>query len=412
MIYYAIVIGLVIFVFSVVIFFMQRTSSKIAKQNKELATQNDQLLKQSKFDQQFVSNLSAELRTPLYGIIGLTNLLSEEHPELKEDQNIKSLKFSGDYLLTLINNILQVSKMDDNDVKARSIRFNIKEVVQNLVSSFRYATENTNNTIELNFDDAISNQLKGDPLILSQILMNLINNALRFTRNGEVKINAMLVDSDEASNKITFSVKHNGKEISKEEEKSIYYEFTKNRRSQGNYLGTGINTAIVNRLSESINGVLNLNKKDGEFTESLLTISFDIGKESDADLGKKIKALIVDDNKINLMVTSKLLVDENFDCVTVDNGLEAIELVREGDFNIVLMDVNMPNLNGVGATKKIREFNKDIPIIAFTAVDVTQLNEQMIRAGLNDYILKPFEKGQLLDKIYHHVNAFEAREYS
>jgi len=129
-------------------------------------------------------------------------------------------------------------------------------------------------------------------------------------------------------------------------------------------------------------------------------------------MSKKIKALIVDDNKINLMVTSKLLVDENFDCVTVDNGFDAIELVKKDSFDIVLMDVNMPNLNGVGATKKIREFNTEIPIIAFTAVDVTQLNEQMIRAGLNDYILKPFEKGQLLDKIHQYVGVFEAGEYS
>ncbi len=409
---YALIIGLVILVFSIVIIIIQRKNKELSSQNNDLSSQNDRLLKQSKLDHQFVSNLSAELRTPLYGIIGLTNLLSVEHPELKEDQNIKSLKFSGDYLLTLINNLLQVNRIDNSDVKARSINFKIKEVVQNLVNSFRYATENSNNKIDLNFDDTISNNLKGDPLILSQILMNLINNALRFTRNGKVNIAAMLVEGSDEKNKITFSIKHNGKEISKEEEKSIYYEFTKNRRSQGSYLGTGVNTTIVNTLSDAINGTLSLNNKDGEFTESLLTVDFDRGKESDGDVGKKIKALVVDDNKINLMVTSKLLNDENFDCKTVDNGFDAIEMVKENNFDIVLMDVNMPNLNGVGATKKIREFNTEIPIIAFTAVDVTQLNEQMIRAGLNDYILKPFEKGQLLDKIYQHVGVFEAGEYS
>jgi len=166
MIYYAIAIGLVILVFSIVIFFMQRASNRVAKHNKELTSRNEQLLKQSKLDHQFVSNLSAELRTPLYGIIGLTNLLSEEHPALKEDQNIKSLKFSGDYLLTLINNILQVNRIDDGDIKTRSISFNIKEVVQNLVNSFRYATENTNNTIELNFDDAINTKMRTQTKLL------------------------------------------------------------------------------------------------------------------------------------------------------------------------------------------------------------------------------------------------------
>ncbi|MFP2994669.1 response regulator [Spongiivirga sp. MCCC 1A20706] len=409
---YQLIIGLLVGVFAIVIFLMQNRNQRLSRQNNTLTDQNEKLLKQSKLDHQFVSNLSAELRTPLYGIIGLTNLLSEEHPELKEDQNIKSLKFSGDYLLTLINNVLQVNNIDDGSVKARSINFNIKEVTQNLVNSFRYATENSNNTIELNFDDSIHAKLQGDPLILSQILMNLINNALRFTRNGQVKVSAILVNQTEDHNTITFSIKHNGKEISKEEEKSIYYEFTKNRRSQGSYLGTGVNTTIVNTLSNAINGTLSLNNKADEFTESLLTVSFAIGKESEADMGKKLKALVVDDNKINLMVTSKLLIDENFDCETVDNGIDAIELVRNNNFDIVLMDVNMPNLNGVGATKKIREFNTEIPIIAFTAVDVTQLNEQMIRAGLNDYILKPFEKGQLLDKIYQHVGVFEAGEYS
>ncbi len=382
---------------------------KLDYKNKELQSLQNETHKQIQSQQEYISILSQELRIPLYGIMGLTNLLAEDYPELKNNEKLKSLKFSGDYLLTLINNILHVNYLDSEEILSQNGSFDIKEMTQNLVNSFSYATENSDNTLHFDFDSEIDPLINGDPAILSQILMNLISNALRFTKNGNVYFSVSLIKKSENKTTISFKIKHDGFEITKEDEKSIYQEFIDVEQAKKSYLGTGLSVTVVKKLAKALHGEIVIQNDSQAGSEYAFTADFETIQNKDNATAKiksntainnpKLKALVVDDNKLNLLVAEKMLSKENFDCTTIDNGFDAIELTKENTYDIVLMDINMPKLNGIGTTKRIREFDTKTPIIALTAVDVTQLNRQIIQAGLNDYILKPYNKNHLLEII-------------
>ncbi|EZH75558.1 hypothetical protein ATO12_01885 [Aquimarina atlantica] len=412
MIYYA--IGGVLLVMLLFLYLQYRkVTQKLEKKNIELKSLSKETEKQFQLQQNLISILSQELRTPLYGIMGLTNLLEEEYPDLKNDKNLKSLKFSGDYLFTLINNVLHVNFLDSEEITVQNVLFDIKEVTQNLIHSFSYATENSDNILHFEFDPEIDQMIYGDPGILSQILMNLISNALRFTKNGNVYFSVMLIKKKGNTFTISFKINHDGDELSKEDKKSIYQEFINVGNAKKTYLGTGINSKIINRLASALDAEIIIQNNSHVGSEYALVIDFKSqvnqeGINHNASFtnsnASKLKVLIVDDNKLNLLVADKILSKENFDCTTIDNGFDAIELVRENEYNVILMDINMPKLNGIGTTKRIREFDTKTPIIALTAVDVTQLNRQIVQAGLNDYILKPYNKNHLLEMIHRHID--------
>ncbi len=408
---------IIVGILSALILFLWFKYQIVKKRFKEKCNELELLLntseKQLQFQQDFVSILSQELRTPLYGIMGLTNLLADEYPKLREDRKLKSLKFSGDYLLTLINNILQVNFINKEKINTENTIFNLENVTQNLVQSFSYATENSGNILHFNFDLNINYNVNGDPAILSQILMNLVSNALRFTKNGNVYFSVDLIKKKGNTATISFKITHDGYEVSKEDQKSIYQEFINVENEKKGYLGTGINSKIVNRLAKAVNAEIIIQNNSHVGSEYTFVIDFEISQIKEKQIHQssafeinsdsKFKALIVDDNKLNLLVADKILSKEQFDCTTIDNGFDAIDLARENIYDVILMDINMPKLNGIGTTKRIREFDLKTPIIALTAVDVTQLNRQIIQAGLNDYILKPYNKTHLLEMIHKHI---------
>ncbi|MHA7057354.1 response regulator [Aquimarina sp. M1] len=382
--------------------------TKVKSRNKELNTLRLTTERKVQMHQEFISSLSQELRIPLYGIMGLTNILVDEHPELEDNKNLKSLKFTGDYLLTLINNVLQINILETNEIIPNKKPFNLKELTQNIIHSFSYAIKSSGNSLTLDFDDEIPEMLSGNPAILSQIVMNLINNALRFTQNGNVIFSVQLINKKSDINNISFKVAHDGNEVSEEDEKSIYQEFIGIENVKNSYLGASLNSTIVRRLAKSLNGEIILQNNGLSGSEYAFVVDIEtintIDNTTDTSSGtNKHKALIVDDNKLNLLVADKILSKENFACTTIDNGFDAIELVKDNSYDIIFMDINMPKLNGIGTTKRIREFDNKTPIIALTAVDVTQLNRQIIQAGLNDYILKPYDKIVLLEMIKKYV---------
>ncbi len=383
-------------------------SKKLKNKNNELDSLLSSTEKKTQMNQEFISSLSQELRTPLYGIMGLTNILANEHPQLESNKNLRSLKFSGDYLLTLINNVLQINVLESEEITPIKKPFNLKELTENIINSFSYAIENSDNSLHSEFDPDLPETLNGNPAIISQILMNLISNALRFTRNGNVVFSAHLINKKGNVNHISFKVTHDGNEVSEEDKKSIYQEFIGIENVQKSYLGTSVNSTIVKRLAKSLNGeiILQNNSQSGSeyaFVVDLETFNPNDETNQTAGSSDRQKVLIVDDNKLNLLVADKILSKENFECTTIDNGFDAIELAKDNSYDIILMDINMPKLNGIGTTKRIREFDGTTPVIALTAVDVTQLNRQIMRAGLNDYILKPYDKSVLLEMIHKYV---------
>jgi len=402
-----------LFLIVVVLLILYFKSKKLLEtKGKEITELEEKTEQRLHVQQEYISILSQELRTPLYGIMGLTNLIAEEHPGLENDKKLKSLKFSGNYLLTLINNVLQVNYLDSEEFSTKDIPFDLNQVTQDLVNSFGYATENSDNNLHFDFDKEINSKLIGDPTILTQILMNFISNALRFTKNGNVYFSVNLIKNKNDKSTFSFKVTHDGYDVSKEDQKSIYNEFIGIQKVKNNYLGTGLNSKILKRLSDVLQGEIIIQKNAQIGSEYVFVVDFKISeipkKVINGSLGKtskdvKRRTLIVDDNKLNLLVADKMLSKENFDCTMVDNGFDAVKLAKEHSYDIILMDINMPKLNGIGATKLIREFDSKTPIIALTAVDVTQLNRQIIRAGLDDYILKPYNKSQLLEIIYKYI---------
>ena len=259
-----------------------------------------------------------------------------------------------------------------------------------------------NNKFTLDIDPEIPEMLLGDPTKLSQIFINLINNALKFTKNGEVKVIAKVIENGEGYSRINFAVSDTGIGIPKDKQETIFESFSQgsieiNRK----YGGTGLGLTIVKKVVDLLGGEINLVSEVGVGTTFDFELELQHGStevvveeeklySDDILIGKKI--LVVEDNKINQMITKKMLEKKQIICQIIDNGEESVEMLsKENDFDLVLMDVHLPGINGTIATQKIREYDTKTPIIALTAISLNENREMLMSFGMTDVITKPFE---------------------
>ncbi|CAL67310.1 tetratricopeptide repeat-containing hybrid sensor histidine kinase/response regulator [Christiangramia forsetii] len=382
------------------------------KQYKEAKVEAENL---SLLKTRFFSTVSHEIRTPLYGVIGLTSLLLEEKSLGKHKSDLKSLKFSADYLLALINDVLQMNKMESNEVNLESVSFNPRDLLNSILNSFEFTRVQNKNELHLDFDENIPSFLLGDSIRLSQVLMNLVGNAMKFTERGNIYFQVKQIDGDKDHSKIYFEIRDDGPGIPESKKKVIFEEFSQLDNSNYNYQGTGLGLPIVKRLLKLFNSKIKLDSKEGEGSTFSFSILFDVDTakaetikiEEDSYLheysGKKC-ILIVDDNRINQVVTRRILEKKDFICEVAGDGMQAIELVKNGNFDLVLMDVNMPGISGLEASKKIREFNKIIPVLALTAVEVEEIREEIHDAGMSGIIIKPYDVQQFYQIVYKHLS--------
>jgi len=363
----------------------------------------------------FFSTVSHEIRTPLYGVIGLTSLLLEDKSLNKHKGDLKSLKFSADYLLALINDVLQMNKMESNEVKLENVVFSLKDLMKSIVNSFEFTRVQNKNNIVLEIDPNIPPFLIGDSVRLSQVLMNLVGNAMKFTERGNIHILAKQLDSSEGKSSIYFEIKDDGPGIPESKKKVIFEEFSQLENSNYNYQGTGLGLPIVKKLLKLFDSRIKLASKEGEGSIFIFTIDFKVDnsiKEAEkvkeevyaTDYTGRKKILIVDDNRINQVVTKRILEKKDFDCEVAGDGHTAIERVKTGSFDLVLMDVNMPGISGLEASKEIRNFNKNIPILALTAVEVEEIREEIQGAGMSGFIIKPYDVQQFYQIIYKNLS--------
>lgn len=390
----------------------KRNFEELQKVNIELKIAKEIAEESTRLKSQFVSTITHELRTPLYGVVGITDIISTEHPELKDSNYLKSLKFSAKYLLSLVNDVLQIYKISENKIILENSKFNLREKLESIKNSLQILAVKNNNNIELQISENIPKTLIGDSLRLSQIFMNLINNSLKFTDNGKVIVKVDLLKEISNFCTIKFEIIDNGIGIAKEDHEKVFQEFVQIERREDDYQGTGLGLPIVKKLVELFGGEIKLESEEGVGT----TISFIITLESTyeeisvtnqivLDLqGKEIKILLVEDNKINQIVTEKLLNKFNFKTVVVENGFNAIEKVKTENFDIILMDINMPKMNGFETTKIIRELGNQTPIIALTAFDKHEINDEVVASGMNGIMIKPFENEVLFELITSLVN--------
>jgi signal transduction histidine kinase/CheY-like chemotaxis protein len=390
------------------------------KSNNMLQEKNDDLIEAmkraelaSKTKANFLSTVTHELRTPLYAVTGLTNMLLEEEPSENQIPHLKSLKFSGDYLLTFINDILQINKIEANKVELDPVLFNLKTKVENVCSALNNSALDNNTKMHYNFQADLPETFIGDNLKISQILINLIGNSIKFTKDGDIWVRVYSINNTGNDHTLRFEIEDNGIGISKEKQDNMFESFSQGSiQINRKYGGTGLGLSIVKGLIEILKGKIYLKSELGKgttfFFEIPLTYAPETVKIEKEDYSKNIKKLdisnikilIVEDNKINQMITKKILNKMNLQCDIVDNGEAAVEKVKENNYNVVLMDIHMPGISGLEATKIIRTFDKELTIFALTAVTLEDKMHEFDEAGFDDIISKPFKQEDFEKKLY------------
>lgn len=387
-----------------------KTNDLLHTKNKELQVARDGAVQAMEAKTNFLSTVSHELRTPLYAVTGLTHLLLEENPEEHQKEHLKALKFSGNYLLNFINDILHINKIDANKLEPLHMDFNLKKIINEVMDSLQQSAKANNTKLVLDFDPNIPGHLMSDPLKLSQVFMNLIGNSIKFTKDGQVTVSTKLLHKQNEDVKIYFEVKDNGIGISKEKQKSIFDGFEQGSiQINREYGGTGLGLTIVKSLLGLFNSEIQLESELGKGSTFFFEIdmksledlpddiTFEVTKR-DYDL-KGLHLMIVEDNKINQVITKKMLTKKEITSDIASNGEDAVILAKENVYDAILMDIHMLGISGEEATIQIREFDQHTPIIALTAISLDDSLESFYAAGCNDVVTKPFKPEVFYQKI-------------
>jgi PAS domain S-box-containing protein len=376
-----------------------------------------------KAKQQFLSNMSHEIRTPMNAIIGFTKVLLKTELSARQKEYLLAIKMSGDALIVLINDILDLAKVDAGKMTFEQTPFKMAASISAMLHLFEAKILEKNLKLVKEYDNNIPEVLVGDPVRLHQIILNLVSNAVKFTAKGKITVNVCLLNEDEKQATIRFSVTDTGIGIPETKIGKIFENFQ--QASSGTsriYGGTGLGLAIVKQLVEPQGGTISVKSKINEGSTFSFVLSF-LKTSADADSEpenleldneiKGIKVLVVEDITLNQLLMKTLLDDFGFERDVADNGKIAIELMRLKSYDVVLMDLQMPEMNGFEATDYIRNTLKsNIPIIALTA-DVTTVDLAKCKlVGMNDYIAKPVDERLLYSKIIGLVKRCNKQEIS
>jgi signal transduction histidine kinase/ActR/RegA family two-component response regulator len=392
-----------------------KTNNMLHKKNDELIVAKEKAELASKSKANFLSTVTHELRTPLYAVTGLTNMLLDEKPKAHQVPHLKSLKFSGDYLLTFINDILQINKIEANKVELDPEQFNLKNKLENVISALSNSAKDNETQLHFDYEDGLPDTYLGDQLKISQILINLLGNAIKFTKDGDIWVRAYKIDQKDKMYTLRFEIEDNGIGITKEKQDHMFESFSQGSvQINRKYGGTGLGLSIVKGLIQILKGKIYLKSELGKGTTFFFELPLEYSekiekpkeiavktssKMEDLDLSE-IKILVVEDNKINQMITKKILNKMDLYCDVVDNGEAAVEQVKSTEYNVVLMDIHMPGISGLEATKIIRTFDKELTIFALTAVTLEDKMHEFDEAGFDDIISKPFKQEDFEDKLY------------
>ncbi len=360
--------------------------------------------------QQFLSNMSHEIRTPMNAIIGFTKVLLKTKLSAKQKEYLTAIKISGDSLIVLINDILDLAKVDAGKMTFEETPFRLASSLSSMLHLFESKIQEKNLTLEVVYDSKIPEVLVGDPVRLHQIILNLVSNAIKFTAKGNIKVSVGLVSENEETATIEFAVMDTGIGIDAEKIETIFDNFQQASSSTARlYGGTGLGLAIVKQLVGKQNGTIQVKSEVNKGSTFSFALTFLKSKIKPASLPeilsmdyeiKDIKVLVVEDMPLNQLLMKTLLDDFGFEQDIADNGKIAIEKLKSQSYDIILMDLQMPEMNGFETTEHIRNTLKSqIPIIALSA-DVTTADVAKCKAvGMDDYIAKPVDERILYSKI-------------
>ncbi|OUR92748.1 hypothetical protein A9Q81_15615 [Gammaproteobacteria bacterium 42_54_T18] len=386
---------------------------RVGERTEELQIAHDQALTASRAKSGFLATMSHEIRTPMNAVLGVLGLLKKTPLNKEQKSLVQTGRVSGELLLTIINDILDFSKMEADRLELENSGFNIYTLLDSTIELLKSQSDNKNINLELIVHPELPNYVKGDPDRLRQILINLISNAIKFTSCGSIKVIASTTSEQKTKGDFVFlcSVKDTGVGIPDEVKDTLFDEFTMADQTHSRrYEGTGLGLAICKKLVTLMGGEIHLTSEVGSGTTFTFTASLESAEHLKDEITRKhnelklmpdagTRILLAEDNPANQMLVKDILEDVNLHVDTVANGLEAIQAVRNRPYDLVLMDISMPEMDGMAATQEIRHLKSDqsnIPIIALTAHVLSGDRDRFIEAGMDDYLTKPIDRSETL----------------
>lgn len=384
----------------------------------ELIAAKKKAEKDSHAKAEFLSTISHEIRTPLHAILGIGNLLNKTHLNEEQEEYARILRLSSENLLELVNNLLDLSKIEAQKVKLEKRAFNINNMVKMLQQTFKVKAAEKNIDLLVELDENVPQELSGDPVKLTQILTNLIGNAIKFTKKGSVSIIIEHLETTKNKSLLSFKVRDTGMGIPQDKLEAIFQEFSQASYDVNlEYGGTGLGLTISQKLLHLHQSAMKVQSVEGQGSEFSFDIWYKFIKNYSSPKDKTIsledrkklkfsRVLVVDDNRVNLYITAQFLNNWKLENESAESGLQAIEMVKKKHFDIILLDLQMPKMNGYETAKEIRalKLDKQPVIIALSASDRGEVNYKLKKAGLNDHVPKPFQPEKLLEMLVQYLN--------
>jgi signal transduction histidine kinase len=387
---------------------ISKNLSKINSQNDALNDAIDKANAANNAKSIFLSNISHEIRTPMNAVLGFAEIGRNTQSLSEKNESLEQIELSGEHLLQIINDVLDFSKIGSKQLELENIGFKFSAILEKITQICKPSSDKKNLSFNILLDDSIPRNLIGDPLKIEKIIINLVSNAIKFTEHGSIDIITRLKKQNERNVIIELSVKDTGIGITREQQKKLFIIFSQADNSiTRKFGGTGLGLAISKQLVELMGGEITVKSEPDKVTEFKFTIplayatekldneiqastGFDLVRLKAASYGKKI--LLVEDNRINQIVAKKTLEPLNITIDIAENGLQALEQMKTDTYSLVLMDIQMPELDGLQATEQIRAFDNDTIIIGMSAHASVQDTEKAIKSGMNDYMTKPIKQ--------------------
>ncbi|WP_108868099.1 hybrid sensor histidine kinase/response regulator [Aquimarina aquimarini] len=379
--------------------YKSKVNALLSSSNNKLKEANEKVDKALRAKSDFLDSVTHELFTPLTTIKGIVFLLQKEKLTISQKKQLKLISMSSDQLLNLLTDVIHLNNLEKDKFELKHEVFDLKTLLENLID-FSVVMKGNNNVINKRIDNDIPENLIGDMLKVSQVFLKILENALKFTKYGDIDIKVVLESKTEDKAKIRFSIRDTGIGMTKTQIDKAFENFDQGSvKVNRKFGGTGLGLSIAKKILELHNSSITIKSKPGKGTKISFKIDFDIPEKSAEEnkifadsrdeLQKNINVLLVEDNKVNQLITKKIISDYGFTCDSAYDGKEAIDMVRSNKYSMILMDIMMPNMDGFEATKHIKKYDKKIPVVALTAISEKLNKDKFDEVGIATILHKP-----------------------